>query len=148
MFQNSKVALVAAVMLGAASASLADSVRLPNLDLHKLCERNDESVREVITDVSQNAVSTCVADEQGAREQIVKEWATYPVVARSRCLHPNEYLPGYVEWLACLEMTRDVIKQRKDAAPAPAVSGAGRSCPIVRTDPDGSIRSVLACRLQ
>jgi hypothetical protein len=148
MSQNSKIVLVAAVMLGAASASLADSVRLPNLDLHKLCERNDASVRDVITDVSQNSVSTCVADEQGAREQILKEWATYPAVAKSRCVHPKEYLPGYVEWVACLEMTRDLIKQRKDAAPAPAVSDAGRSCPIVRTDQDGSIRSVIACRLQ
>jgi hypothetical protein len=69
-----------------------------------------------------------------------------------------EYLPGYVEWQACLEMTRDVINLRKQQAASAAASsyasgkssarGASsqaRECPIVQTKDDGSIDWVINC---
>jgi hypothetical protein len=45
----------------------------------------------------------CLIGEQAARDQIVKDWANYSAIAKARCVHPNEYLPGYVQRQACLE---------------------------------------------
>lgn len=127
MVHNWKIALTIISILGAASASLAQDIRLPKIDLQKLCKQNDAAVRSVLSDVSQDFVSNCVADEQGARDEIVKEWATFPAVARARCVRPDEYLPTYVEWLTCLRMTRDVLKEHKEnAVPAAAVSSGAR----------------------
>jgi hypothetical protein len=67
----------------------------------------------------------CISDEQAARQQLTKDWTNYPALAKSACLKSQEFLPGYVEWQSCLEMTRDVIKLRHDqAAAAPADSHA------------------------
>jgi hypothetical protein len=91
-------------------------------------------------------------DEQTARDQIVKDWATYPALAKAQCVQPNEFLPGYVEWQACLEMTRDVITLRKERAVSADVgrqsgrgAGGARECPIMRTKEDGSIDWVINC---
>jgi hypothetical protein len=99
-----------------------------------------------------------MADEQMAREQLVKDWATYPALAKSRCTQTKEFLPGYVEWQTCIEMTRDVIKMRKEqAVSTPAGSNASRQsssrpagsktreCPSVKIGEDGSIVSVVNC---
>jgi len=57
-----------------------------------------------------------------ARDQLVKDWASYPALAKSRCAKPQEYLPGYVEWLTCIEMTRDSLQILKETrAPAPPI---------------------------
>jgi hypothetical protein len=97
-------------------------------------------------------------DEQTAREQLVKDWATYPVLAKARCVQPKAFLPGYVEWQSCIEMTRDVIKLRREqAVSTPASSDASdrssrrrtgsetRECPIVKIGEDGSIDWVINC---
>jgi len=97
-------------------------------------------------------------DEQAAREQLTKDWAAYPALAKTECIQPKEFLPGYVEWQACLEMTRDVIALRKDqAVSAPAssnsshrspgrrASSGARECPTVQTKEDGSIDWIINC---
>jgi hypothetical protein len=85
-----------------------------------------------------------VQDELDARAQIVKEWASFPAVARSRCIQPKEFFPGYTEWLSCLQMTRDALKLRKENG-----SGYGRDtsrqCPIIQMTPEGDLRSIVAC---
>jgi hypothetical protein len=147
MFTKSKIALSAAVMLGAASVGFAQDRSLPVLDIKKVCRANDREVRSLFSDVSQGYFSTCMDDEQKARELILKDWANFPALAKGRCVQPKEYLVGYVEWLTCLELTRDVIKMRKDAyakSKASLVDGR-RRCPIVQTGEDGSIESVVAC---
>jgi hypothetical protein len=107
---------------------------------------------------NQDNFSTCMSDEQTAREQLVKNWATYPALAKEQCVQPMEYLPGYVEWQACLEMTRDVIDLRKQQAasagasayatgqpPGRSTHSQARECPIVQTTEDGSIDWVINC---
>jgi hypothetical protein len=150
MFRSSRIALAVAFVLGALSTSLAQGPRLPNLDLRKLCAQNDAAVRSVISDVSPDSISNCVADEQGARDEIEKAWSTFSALDKSHCVRPNEFLPGYVEWMTCLQMARDVTKSRKETASAPAASGAGearRRCPLVKFATDGTIISVVACKL-
>ena len=130
----------------AAFAASAKDIHLPKIDLQKLCKENNVAVSSAFSDISKDYVSTCVEDELAARAQIVKEWASFPALARSQCIQPKEFFPGYVEWLSCLQATRDVVKMRKESAAAAGSSyRARRQCPIVRATPDGTLRSVDAC---
>jgi hypothetical protein len=158
MLAKSKIALTAAVIiLGAASASLAKDGGPPNIDIQKTCRESASALTDLTGNGTDN-FSACMSDEQTARDQLVKDWATYPALAKSQCVKPKEFLPGYVEWQSCLEMTRDVIKMRQEqAASAPASSSAGRQsssrragsetreCPVVQTAEDGSVDWVINC---
>jgi hypothetical protein len=150
MLTKSMIVLTAAIVLGSPTAPLAKDAGPPKIDIQKTCRESASAM----TDLTGNGVDnfkSCMSDEQDARDQLVKDWATYPALAKSQCVKPKEFLPGYVEWQSCLEMTRDVIKMRKEqAASAPASSNAsrqssGRECPIVQTAEDGSVDWVINC---
>jgi hypothetical protein len=147
--QDAKMKTIAAglaVLVVAAFAASAKDINLPKIDLQKLCKENDQAVRSVITGVSNDYTSVCVDDELAARAQIVKEWASFPALAKSRCIQPKEYYPGYTEWLACLQMTRDAFKLRQDNGAAGVYgSGTNRQCPIMQFTRDGTFKSVIAC---
>lgn len=116
MHTKSKIALSAAMILAAAVAAPAKDSGIPKLDLQKLCRA--EGIISLGGN-AQNDFDSCVSTEQQARDQLIKNWATFPAPARGRCVQPMEYQPSYVEWLTCLEMERDVKKMRDDqAAPA------------------------------
>jgi hypothetical protein len=161
MSTRSKIALSAAIVLGAilgaASASVAKDGGPPTIDIQKTCRESSSALIGVTGSDAQD-FSTCMNDEQSAREQIVKDWATYPALAKTQCVQPKEFLPGYVEWQSCLEMTRDVINLRKEQAASAAASSnasaqsssgrAGsksRECPVVQTAEDGSVEWVVNC---
>jgi hypothetical protein len=69
----------------------------------------------------------------------------------------REYLPGYVEWLSCIQMSSDVLKLRKESASDASESSAGRrpkgrragavkgDCPVAKYTEDGSIDYVINC---
>jgi hypothetical protein len=158
MLTRSKIALAtAAIVLGATLPSMAKDSGPPSIDIQRTCRESSTALVDLTGNGSQDAFSTCMNDEQTAREQLVKNWATYPALAKAQCVQPTEYLPGYVEWQACLEMTRDVINLRKQEAASTAASsyasqspGRGkrseaRECPVVKTTEDGSIDWVLNC---
>jgi hypothetical protein len=159
MLAKSKIALTAAILiLGAASASLAKDAGPPNLDIQKTCRESSDALTGLTANSPQDNFNACMSDEQTAHDQLVKDWATYPALAKAQCVKPKESLPGYVEWQSCIEMTRDVIKMRQDqAAAAPAGSNAGRQssssqaapgtreCPVVQTAEDGSVDWVINC---
>ena len=139
---------------GQASAAPAKGSGPPTIDIQKTCRESSTALLGLTDDPKQD-LDSCISDEQAAREQLTKDWATYPALAKTLCIQPKEYLPGYVEWQSCIEMTRDVIQLRKDqAASAPADSTSGQSssrptgsksteCPIVHTADDGSIDWVI-----
>jgi len=145
MFTTTKIALSVAVILGAASAALAQDRGLPILDIQKVCRQDDRAVRSLFSDVSQDYFNNCMDDEHKAREQLLKDWATFSTLAKGGCVRPKEYLVGYVEWLTCLEITRDVIKMRKDNGSEASNVDGRRRCPIVQVGEDGAIKSVVAC---
>jgi hypothetical protein len=58
-------------------------------------------------------VNACLDSEQKARDQLVKDLATYSSAYKAQCMRTDVYLPSYVEWLTCLEMERDVRKERR-----------------------------------
>ena len=66
-------------------------------------------------------INACLDSEQKARDQIVKDGATYAAADKRQCMRTDVYLPSYVEWLTCLEMERDVRKME----PREARFGAG-----------------------
>ena len=59
-------------------------------------------------------VNACLDSEQKARDQIVKDRATYASADKKQCMRTDVYLPSYVEWLTCLEMERDVRKMQRE----------------------------------
>jgi hypothetical protein len=140
---------------GQASAAPAKGSGPPNIDIQKTC-RESSSALSALTDNSKQDLDSCISSEQAARDQLTKDWANYSAFAKSACINPKEYLPGYVEWQSCIEMTRDVEKMRQDqTASAQADSHANgqsadassksRECPVVKTADDGSIKWVISC---
>jgi hypothetical protein len=161
MLRTSLTAVAAAIIvLGAASASPA-KVRggggPPTVDVQKTCRENIVALGTLLGSDIEQTINVCLMDEQAARDQIVKDWATYPAIAKARCVQPNEYLPGYVEWQTCLEMTKDVLKMRQDGeknGSTPSTIGqsskrrAGPTtseCPVVKYTEDGGIEYITNC---
>ena len=107
---RSAIVLSVAIVLAGESAPLAKDVALPNLDLQKLCQARQSSVMSEVGSASNNFIDLCVESEQRAREQLSKDWANFPVADKAQCVQPTVYAPNYIEWITCLEMTRDVRK--------------------------------------
>jgi|SRR5580700_1193935 hypothetical protein len=125
MLTKAITAIAAAIVLSAASASVAKDAGPPIIDIEKLCRADIDALRAVFTTSEVQAMDGCVADEQAARDQLIKNWVSYPALAKAHCVQPQEYLPGYVEWESCIEMTRDVLDLRKHQAPAASTVGLG-----------------------
>jgi len=123
---RSKVALFAAFALAAATHSLAKDAAIPNIDLEKLCHSAEGEMNDIYGTGTANAFDSCMNDEKGAREQLVKDWATFSASDKALCVAPMDYLPSYVEWLTCAEMQRDLRKMRKDQSTSTAPSPSTR----------------------
>jgi hypothetical protein len=167
MSTRAKLAVAVAAIL-VTSACLAKDSGPPRIDIEKTCRSNTAALTTSLGGEIQSNFDSCMTGEKGALDQIIKDWAGYPALAKQRCIQPREYLPGYVEWLTCLEMTRDVLKQRKEQSAGNAddrsssetvgsgtkrQSSKGRTrperkdCPVVKIAEDGSIAWVDACPL-
>jgi hypothetical protein len=137
---------------------VASTGSLPTIDVKSLCLRG-------ATVLSQGSVvdtaRACEQDEMAARDQMLKDWATYSASDKGFCIQPSSYLPSYVEWLTCLETSRDVANMRKQPQTAQdqgttggaqknrhrsknAVSQNIDRCPTVYWRVDGTIASVDA----
>jgi hypothetical protein len=82
--------------------AVADGV--PQIDVKKTC-RNGATVTGTLT---RQAIDACIADEQGARDELIKNWAQFSAASKTQCVHVSrDYLPSYVEVLTCLGMARD-----------------------------------------
>jgi hypothetical protein len=104
----------AAVMLGPHLLIAAPS-GVPVIDIQNTCKIAAGSMTIMAGSTVQSAIESCLRSEHGARDQLVKDWATYPATDKARCVQVKVYLPSYIEWLTCLEMERDVRALRKAA---------------------------------
>ncbi len=102
----------AAVALGP-HLLIAAPTGVPTIDIQNTCKIAAGSMTLMAGSTIQSAIESCLRSEQSAREQLVKDWATYPATDKARCVQVKVYLPSYIEWLTCLEMERDVRAQRK-----------------------------------
>ena len=93
-------------------AALADGV--PSWDLTASC-RAAASVS--VSQTPSERVNSCLASEQRTREELNKNWSTFPAADRIGCVKSLTFSPTYTELATCLEMRRDVRKAR-DAKPA------------------------------
>jgi hypothetical protein len=141
MFIQSKTIISAALVLAAASTALAKDRSLPKLNTEYGCHASEKALATA-TGTDSGTFGSCMSDENDARKQLEKDWATYPASDKARCIQPKEYTPGYAEWLTCLEMDRDVRALRKGQ---PEISTSVEKCPAVRYRQDGTIVSVNAC---
>ncbi len=141
MFTNSKLILSAAIVLAAASTAPAKDGGLPNLDIEQACHASEKAVAAIFS-LTFDIFTSCMSDENDARERLKNDWASFPASNKAKCIQPKEYLPSYVEWFTCLEMTRDVKAMRKGQ---PEIGTTADKCPVVRFREDGTIVSVNAC---
>jgi hypothetical protein len=124
---------------------------VPAIDIQKTCQAAAGAMVTLMGGTtSEQDINACLDSEQKARDQIVKDRATYSSADKKQCMVTGVYLPSYVEWLTCLEMERDVKKmQRQDqfgadpyaqfgAGPyklpnvSPAINGATRATPATK----------------
>jgi hypothetical protein len=94
---------------------------VPTVDIQKTCQSAAGAMVSLMGGTTtEQDVNACLDSEQKARDQIVKDLATYSAADKKQCMRTDNYLPSYVEWLTCLEMERDVRKMER-----PQQFGAG-----------------------
>jgi len=96
---------------------------VPTVDIQKTCQAAAGVMVSLLGGgTTDQDVKGCLDSEQKAREQIIKDQATYSAVDKSRCMRTTVYLPSYVEWLTCLEMERDVRKMQVGQPSTPSTT--------------------------
>jgi hypothetical protein len=94
--------LLAGLLIGAPpTAAVAQAV--PTFDVGATC-------RAEATGQSSAYAQACMADENSARDTLVKGWATFAADAKARCLRIETGIPGvrsYVELLTCLRISKE-----------------------------------------
>ena len=104
------ISLVPAVL---GSQVLIAAAGLPSIDLQTLCHSSERTMGGHSED-STRTFDSCMGDEQEAREQLLKNWATYPSSDKTLCMRATDYLPSYVEWITCAEMAKDLRRIRNE----------------------------------
>ena len=62
-------------------------------------------------------LKSCLASEQRTREELTKNWSTFPAEDRIGCVKSLTFSPTYTELVSCLER-RSYVKNLRDAKPA------------------------------
>jgi hypothetical protein len=109
-------AAAVAIMCGSTDSTRAD---IPQIDIEETCHAAARAMVSLMGgSTTEQDRQACLDSEQKAREQIIKDQATYSSADERQCIRTSVYLPSYVEWLTCLEMERDVRKIRQGEPPA------------------------------
>jgi hypothetical protein len=92
--------------------------QIPSINIEQTCRAAASAMVGLMSgSTTEQDIKSCLASEQKAREQIIKEQATYSSSDKKRCMRTGTYLPSYVEWLTCLEMERDVRNMQQEESP-------------------------------
>src|SRR5258708_26344731 len=84
---------------------------VPAIDIQNTCKLAAAAMVSLMGGTTtEQDINACLDSEQKARDQIVKDRATYSSADKLVGMRTGRYLPSYVEWLTCLEMERDVRK--------------------------------------
>jgi hypothetical protein len=103
----------------AAQLVVAVADRVPNLDVRPSC-------RGAAAEASmKDRLQSCIDSEHKVRDQLVKDWSSFPAADRTNCLNGiMSFLPTYTELITCLEMERDVKQWRAQAQSKDGTVGA------------------------
>jgi hypothetical protein len=106
-------AAVSALGIWSCAGALADSV--PSWDVTTSCRGAAEAgfVQETAVNLQR-----CLDSEKRTREQLNKDWSTFPAADRVRCVKTQTFSPTYSKLATCLEMNRDI---RNGAKPPEAI---------------------------
>jgi hypothetical protein len=108
--------------------------QIPTINIDKTCRTAANVTGNLLAGkiTAEEELKMCLEAEQKAREQIIKDHATYSSADKKQCIQSNVYLPSYVEWVTCLEMERRVrgLRQELPAEMRPLIRPRAR--PAVR----------------
>jgi hypothetical protein len=136
VLRRAALAVLAGFMIVLAEA--VAQAQVPTVNIQKTCQ----AAAGVMVSYGVGAategddVRVCLDSENKAREQLIKEWATFPLSDRDSCIQTRGYLPSYIEWLTCFEMNKIVREGRQK----------GRSMGDF-LNPDGSMTLPPVCSL-
>jgi hypothetical protein len=89
---------------------VAASSGVPNFDVLPSCHA--ATAAQV---VNSDKMQACAASEQDAHDHLIKEWTTFQIADRSRCIGMiMDFDPSYTELLTCLDIANDVRKLPKE----------------------------------
>jgi hypothetical protein len=116
----SNIAVIAGTIIGIMFGSAVTAeAQIPHINIEETCRAAARAMTSLMGGrTMEQDRNACLDSEQRAREQIIKDQATYSSADKRRCMRTSIYLPSYVEWLTCLEMERDVRKMRQGEPPA------------------------------
>jgi hypothetical protein len=86
--------------------SAANAAEVPTLDVSRTCKPIDGD-RSMQIDTER-----CLRTEREAREQLAREWASFPAADRPLCTRTATMggMASYVALITCLEMRRDAAR--------------------------------------
>jgi hypothetical protein len=133
--QSTVAATVIAAFIGLSAE--AAQAQVPTINLDETCKAASGVMLSLMGGASGvDDIKICKDTETKARDQINKDWGTYPASDRADCVQTRGYLPSYVEWLTCFEMNkvvREARKQRSQAMEAYGSVGGVITLPPVRS---------------
>jgi hypothetical protein len=104
-------AVVAIVGFVGGFAGTARAQYIPTIDIRATCTK--AAAVTVSLTSGANDLEICMNSEDGARQQMIKNWSSFTPSDRQGCIQPQVYLPSYVEWLTCFEMNKVVREARE-----------------------------------
>ena len=144
-------AAVAAALITAILVGFADTTRaqIPTINVDKTCRAaGGATVSLMGRSTTEQDVQMCLDSEQKAREQIIKDQATYSAADKKQCIRTDVYLPSYVEWLPALKWSGTCERCGRDShlrrTPSLCQEYARRSATSPREDQRRSRLSVLS----
>ncbi len=85
---------------------IAVSDSMPNWDVTASCRGAAEAAGP--GEAGRQRLKGCLDSEQRTREQLNKDWTSFPSADRANCIRSIQWFePTYTELAACLEMGRD-----------------------------------------
>ncbi len=120
-------AIIAGVITGLIGV-VADSAQaqVPTVNIQKTCRAAATAMVSLGSPGSERDEEICLKSENDARERMTKDWSSYDGSDRKDCVQPNGYLPSYIEWLTCFEMSRNVREMRQKGQMMTPVLPTGR----------------------
>jgi hypothetical protein len=105
---------LSALLLATVAPTASYAADVPHLDIRASCRDAMKASVGIIQDMD-----ACLASENGAREQLAKEWSSFGAADRTSCLSLTRTGTSgtYTELLTCLEMKRDARKLPNESQP-------------------------------